>query len=438
MDVKVRNSEKQMNKKHNTKNEQYLLDALDRIAKNSYGYAVLYVSISKLKPKHRHPEFVKILARVFDSVVGTARGTFFIMSNGDFVILGKDITQAMVDEAVAKSRQGFSADPVLHGADSSEFATVFEFPENFSAFYGYVEDMLSSDIHYHENGEEGRGRPIEAFEINRVIGQLDQIDIAELVKRQSVIKIHSGKKFSVNFQEFFVAVKDLTPLLGENLDLLANRWLFLFMTQALDKKTLSAFSTAELSKWPQQISLNLNLSSIFSREFVGFARNFLQPQQKVLVEVQLMDVFNNLPLYFEAREILHQGGHKIIFDAVSPSALKMLNLQTLKPDMIKLFWEPLLAFDEVDEHLKTLIADLGKDNVVLAKCDSDKALKWGVSYGISSFQGPYMDNLEVAMIRNRCPKAKECSALQCLKRKRLLAGMVKAGCYHPEILEDLL
>ena len=124
-----------MSRQQSTKNERYLLDALDRISKNSYGYAVLYVSISKLKPKHRHPDFVKILARLFDSVVGNARGYFFIMSNGDFVILGKNITQETVDEAVAKLRQGLSADPILHGKDSSEFATVFEFPANFAAFY---------------------------------------------------------------------------------------------------------------------------------------------------------------------------------------------------------------------------------------------------------------------------------------------------------------
>ena len=127
-----------MNRQQSSKAEKYLLDALDRISKNSYGYAVLYVSISKLKPKHRHPEFVKILGRLFDSVVGNARGYFYIMSNGDFVILGRDITQETVNEAVDKLRQGLSSDPILRGKDGSEFATVFEFPENFATFYKYV------------------------------------------------------------------------------------------------------------------------------------------------------------------------------------------------------------------------------------------------------------------------------------------------------------
>lgn len=427
-----------MNKQQSSKAEKYLLDALDRISKNSYGYAVLYVSISKLKPKHRHPEFVKILARLFDSVVGNARGYFYIMSNGDFVILAKDITQQTVDEAVAKLRQGLSADPALHGKDSSEFATVFEFPDNFATFYKYVEEMLQNDIQDDSAAVLPQKRPVEANEIDSVIAELDEIDIAELVKRQSVIKIKGAGKFEVLFQEFFVAVKDLSLQFDKNLDLVANRWLFLYMTQSLDKKTLSAFFSAELKKWPQQVSLNLNLSSVFSREFVEFARNFLKVQQKVLVEVQLMDVFNNLPLYFEAKEILHKGGHKLLLDAVSPAALKMLNLKTLQPDMVKLFWEPLLEEEPFSPELKAIIDSIGKENVILAKCDSDKALKWGVSYGITAFQGPFMDDIEVAVVRSRCPGASGCTAQECLKRRRLLLGPVKAGCAHPEVLEDLL
>lgn len=427
-----------MAKQSSIASEKYLLNALDRIAKNSAGYAVLYVNISKLKPKHRHPEFVKIFAKLFDSVVGTTKGSFFILSNGDFVILGRDITQEMVDVAVMQLRQGLSSDPIIHSHNSAEFATVYEFPENFADFYGYIEELM-------QKSGEARGaevlrskRPVEASEIEGVISQLDNFDIAEIVKRQSVIKIKGAGKFETMFQEFFVAVKDLSLKFDANLDLVANRWLFLYLSQALDKKTLAAFFASDLQKWPQQVSVNLNLSSVFSREFVDFAKNFLKPEQKVIVEVLLLDVFNNLPLYFEAKEILNKGGHKLLIDEVSPSALNMLNIKSLAPDMIKIFWEPLLEYDTENEDLKQIIADIGRENVILAKCDSDKALKWGVKYGITAFQGPFMDDVEVAMIRARCPNAKECTATECLKRKRLLLGAYKDECAHNELLEDLL
>lgn len=418
--------------------EKYLLDSLDRIAKNSLGYSVLYVNISKLKPKNRHPEFVKIFAKLFDSVVGSARGTFFVLSNGDFVILGKDITHLTVDEAVKKLREGLSSDPIIHTKDSSEFASVYDFPEDFSHFYNYIENMMENAKQEVSIDYALKKRPVEAIEIDNLISILDNIDIAELIKRQSVMRIKGAGKFEVIFQEFFVAVKDLSLQFDKNLDLVANRWLFLYLTQTLDKKTMSSFFSSDMKKWPQQISINLNLSSVFSKEFVNFAKNFVKPEQKILVEVQLMDVFNNLSLYFEAKEILRKGGHKLILDALSPNALKMLDTKKLDPDMIKIFWEPLMEYNLDDQVLRNIITNIGQENVILAKCENDVAIKWGLKHGITAFQGPYIDNIEVAVARSRCKDVANCTTQDCLKRKRLLWGTFRDGCTNKDLLEDLL
>ncbi len=418
--------------------EKYLLEALDRVARSPNGYSVLYINISKLKPKNRHPEFVKIFSKLFDSVAGNARGTLFILSNGDFAILGRNITHEVIDDAVLKLRDGLATDPILHTHDSQDFFEIYDFPRDLQKFYDYVvqlKDQASSITH--EN-EEDIKRPVKVDEIDDLIKSLDFIDISEIVKRQSVLRIGAGGSFHVWFQEFFIAVKDLVKKFDPRLDLLANRWLFYYLTQALDAKTIAAFSTSKLKIWPKEISLNLNLSSVFSQSFVDFAKNFLKPDQKVIVEVQLMDVFNNLPSYFKAKEILRSGGHKLLIDSVSPVTLKMLNVARLDPDLIKIFWEPLLEYDMNNVELKNIISHVGRDNIILAKCEDDKAIKWGVKYGITAFQGRYIDNLEVALMRRNCPNAKNCSAADCLKRKRLLSGWYRESCPQKDYLESLL
>lgn len=416
--------------------ERYLLDSMNRIAKNPLGYSVLYVNVSKLKPKNRHPEFVKIMAKLFDGLVGATSGLLFILNNSDFAILGKNITQETVEEAVKKLRQGLSSDPILYSHDSKDFAHVYNFPEDFQSFYKMIEQNIANG-----GGPEEvvvSKRPITAGQIEEVIAHLERIDIAEIVKRQSVVQIGGPKRFAVIFQEFFVAVKDLSAQFDENIDLVANRWLFSYLTQTLDKKTISAFQAAEIKNWPEQISLNLNLSSVFSREFVNFAKNFLKEDQKVIVEVQMMDAFNNLPLFFEAKEILHRGGHKLLIDAMSVDMLQMLNVKRLGADMIKIFWEPLLEYDNNNENLHRIIDDFGSENVILAKCVNETAVRWGMSYKINKFQGPYVDDLEVALLRAKCPNAQNCTAADCLKRKRLLAGAFRDECVHQEHLEALL
>lgn len=415
--------------------EKYLLTALDRVAKNALGYAVLYINISKLKPKNRHPEFVKIIAMLFESIIGAAKGSMYILSNGDIAILSKNITPSEIDEAVKKLRAGLAADPVL-SHDSRDFALVYSFPRDFFSFYGKIEKMVQENKEA-ETEELPVKEPIEAEDMDKIISTLDDIDMAELVKRQSVMRVHNNE-FTDLMQEFFVAVKDLSRYFGGNKDLVANRWLFQYLTQVLDKKTLAAFASAEITEWPEKISLNLNLSSVFSKEFVEFAKNFLKPAQQIIVEVQMMDILNNLNLYHEVKDILHKGGHKLLIDSLNPASLSMLNLDKLVPDMIKIFWEPLLVYDTDNQSLKNAVEYMKPENVILAKCDGSEAMRWGLSYGLNTFQGPYIDEIEIALIRRQCPNAKICGSLDCIKRRRLLQGMFRDECPHKDILEKIL
>lgn len=73
-------------------------------------------------------------------MVGATNGLMFILSNGDFAILGKNITQNTVEEAVKKLRQGLSSDPILYAHDSGEFAHVYEFPEDFHPFINILRE----------------------------------------------------------------------------------------------------------------------------------------------------------------------------------------------------------------------------------------------------------------------------------------------------------
>ena len=418
--------------------EKYLLSALDRIAKNPSGYAVLYIRASKLKPKHRHPKFLKILEKFFDGVVGLATGVFFPLSNGDFAILGRGFTQATVDEAVNKLREGTSNDPILHGKASSDFAAVLSFPEYFATFYNYIVGLVENNQSRRIQAVvEPEKRAIEAGEVDQILQVLEQIDVSELVKRQSIVQIMGANNFKVKFQEFFVAVKDLNQLF-EGVDLQENRWLYFYMLQNLDKRVLQSFYSAQLEQWPEAISINLNLQSVRSQEFIDFAKHFSQKGHKIIVEVQLIDIFNNLSLYFEVKEILSKDGHKILVDGANVSSLKLLNLKSINPDMIKIFWEPLMAEVSENIEIQNALSQLGKDNVIFAKCDSSEALAWGLKQGITSFQGPFMDDLEVAVIRQSCPNAVYCTAKECLARKRLLSGKEHERCMHREILEKLM
>ena len=208
-----------MVKAKNISPETQLLETLDRVAKNAMGYSVLYVSMSKLKPKNRHPQFIKVVAKSFDSVVGSVSGIMFILSNGDIAILSKHITPESISQAVAKLRQGLSADPVL-AAEDSDFTHVYRFPKDFMFFYDKISQMEQQTAELQSQMPPQR-QVVTAGQVDYILSVLDAADIAEIVKKQSVLKIDDAGHFSTVMQEFFVAVKDLSKYFYDKIDLLA-------------------------------------------------------------------------------------------------------------------------------------------------------------------------------------------------------------------------
>lgn len=414
--------------------EKYLLETLDRIAKNRSEYKVLYVNVSKLKPKNRHPKFVKIITRLFDDLVSIANSTMYVLANGDFAILGKNITEKIVFDAVEKLRKGLITDPIWTAHSSSEFTHLY-FPDEFDELYRRIEVQMEEDMPLDLLAYR---YPVDASQIDAIKHQIDEINIVDLIKHQSVLKFESSTNFKLMFKEFFVAVKDLSKRFDQNVDLVGNKWLFLYLTQTLDKKTMYSFLFSDIKNKIEKVSLNLNLSTIFLPEFDDFIKSLAEKEQKVVAEVQVMDILNNLASYFDAKEILHQNGGEILIDATSTEMLETLNISHLKPDYIKIFWHALMEeYQDNNAEIKKVIDNVGSDKVILAKCLDDKAVRWGIKYGIRAFQGPYIDAIETAMVRAKCPNGKICSAKDCMKRKKLIAGDFRNECQYKDFLEKI-
>lgn len=415
--------------------EKKLLEFLRRIERNQSAYSALYVYVSKLKPKNRHPLFIKVIARLFDGLVGAAEGQLFVLENGDFVVVGKNITSTTINGAVDKLRKCLASDPILMSQEEQAFTKVYIFPEEFIDLGMMIEKMITDQI---SDVSEMQKFAIEADQIDDVVEHLNNINVAGIVKHQSVLRLENTDTFKTLYQEFFVAVKDLSLQYNQSIDLVANKWLFLYLTQALDRKTISSFIESDISFYPKSIGLNLNLSSIFSDEFKALTDKFSNLGRYVIAEVQVADIFNNLNLYFEAKKYLHDRNCKILIDELPLGLLQALDVSRLEPDFVKIFWDPIMEFDGNNDNIKKFVADFGADKVILAKCRDAKAIRWGVKYRIRNFQGPYIDSLEIELIRKQCPKGRFCTAEECIKRRRLITGEERNKCEYKDHLEKIL
>ena len=412
--------------------EKYFVETMMRVLRNKAGYKVLYINISKLKPKNRHPRFVRVVSRMFDNLVAIADGTMFVFANGDMALLGKKVTQDLVGDVIKKLRSGLINDPIWTADKANNFVKIYE-PDEFETLLGEVNNLM---INSEDNMPEDKIE-VDAGQIEAIKNHLDSISMVDLIKHQNVLKLAKDKNFEVVLDEFFVAVKDLSSQFDKSVDLTANKWLFLYLTQTLDKKTMSSFAYSEIKNKTDKISINLNLSTVFKQDFEEFTKRIQENGQKVVVEVQATDILNNLTTYFDAKELLHRMNGEILLDAVSIEMLQALNIMALQPDYIKIFWHPLMEeYAGVSDKIKENIVNFGTEKFILAKVQDETSLRWGLDNAIRMFQGPYIDNLEIAMIRLKCPQGKVCNLQDCLKRKRLVYGAFRSQCSNLDLLES--
>ena len=142
------------------------------------------------------------------------------------------------------------------------------------------------------------------------------------------------------------------------------------------------------------ISLNLNLETVLTPAFSTFLER-IEKNQKVIVEVQAVDVLTNFQMYRDTEAVLSSMGHAILIDGLTTTALGMLDFSLMKPDYAKILWAPELLdmMDPTTNQSAAFIVDsIGVDKVILSRCDSANALAWGMKTGIHVFQGHFLDS----------------------------------------------
>lgn len=423
--------------------ERLLFDTVERLAKDPWEWVALHIYLSKLLPYNRTEARLRVAFRLFDPLVSSYRSQVFVLSNQDFVILGKGMRFFDAEEIIGRLRAQFELDPLTNYEEGqeSQFYTWFELGQDYSNFLSLCQKML---------GKADSRRPpqvvsqaqLDPKKLADVVKVVANVDVTPLVRCQSVIGFTEKGRGTLAFQEFFVSIADLQKLTAPDLNFVGSRWLFEHLCQTLDKRMLKAIEGLPTATRPKQISLNLNLSTLLSPEFAAFLDR-TQKSFGVVAEVQVVDIFNDLNGYFRARDMLHARGQRILIDGFSTLSLHFVEPGLFGADLLKLIWVPELPdifASKTGDSAKETIAKVGFERVVLARCDTEASIHWGLSQGINMFQGRFLDTKLAAVTMALCPKSKGCTVAQCTSRRNVVGGPIRAECpsqpnvdTHPDI-----
>jgi hypothetical protein len=408
-----RPSPQQANQQAKPTQEALLIDYLFQLEKHKKGRSAIHIRLSDLRADNRREQHIRVAASTFDNLVRKLNGQLFQMANVDLILVFKMTSLEEVEAGIIKLRFLFSGDPLLSG-DSEEPKDDTRFCKWYSLETKY-DDLLKLGRDF-QNAEEARkeqeknegskgpgglarglanrGEPLSPRHIQAVEKALASADLANLLRRQSICAIVGKSPPQPVFTELFISIADLRNALLPNVNVSSSPWLFQHMTEALDRRVLSLLNRHDDKTLFGDVSINLNVATILSPEFLKFDDNIkIGARGSIVLELQKIDIFADLGSYLFARDFAIDRGFRICIDGLDHTALKFVDRERLGADLCKLHWDDkFLSFaPEEKQAFGDLVKRRGTGKVILCRCDNEAAIAFGQSVGITLFQGRYVE-----------------------------------------------
>jgi len=397
-------------KKRLPSQENLLLDYVRRLEKHKAGRKVVILHLSALRPFNRRDQHIRAAASNFDNLVSEMTGQLFILKNADIFFVFKGNAQPQVETIVQKIKFLFDDDPLVAEEDkqTQSFASWYDADADYDTILQMVQGMAHSekervsavrarmDARAALKAKQKQGEPLTPDVLARVETALVRADLSNLVRRQFVCEVDSKMVPIQMFSELFISINDLRETLLPGVNLVANRWLFQHLTETLDRRMLSMLTKTDSISISGEISFNVNIATLLSKEFQSFDDNVAASRRgQMIIELQKEDIFSNLSSYVFAREFVQDKGYRVCIDGMTLDTLTMIHRERLGIDITKLVWDPELVDggEEVHKHLKAVVAEEGSEKFVLIRCDNREAIDFGKSIGINLFQGRFVENL---------------------------------------------
>jgi EAL domain-containing protein (putative c-di-GMP-specific phosphodiesterase class I) len=387
--------------------EAKLVEELATIRSDTQDVVGVHFHFDLLLDHYRSDYQIKIATNLLTDLLKHQEGGIYLLRNCSLVVLGKDISRSLLDKAIFQLRYLFMDDPLAYttdGHENAKFCRLYQLETDFEMMSEMARrQMLGGRQITNDNPKdstkyaEGASRFFNSSNLERIEKMIREIDLFPAMRRQPVCATVPNMAVRRVFDELYLNITHLRDLLGTDIDLLSNRWLFKYLTLVMDERVVALLKDRSTTFLGSPISLNLNVRTLMSDMFASFDA-FLKPSTKVSVvlEIQASDVFEDMYAFFSARDSVQRLGYRICLDGLNHQSFPMIDREHLGVDLVKLQWNANIksdTFNAENQAVANAVRRCGANRIILTRCDNRQAVDYGQALGISLFQGRYLDEL---------------------------------------------
>lgn len=394
--------------------EAKLVEELTSLKGQESRWSTVYFHFNHLLEHYRSDYQIKIATNLLVDLLKRQQGAMYLLKDSSLLILGNDIPDQLLEKAIFQLRYLFMDDPLAYSSDGHEnkaFCTIDALEESYDNIAAMARRKMLGGRDPAQDSAQSAGKTTAASSVEQSLQSsyfnasnllaveelVRNIDIAPAIRRQPACATVPNMSVRRVFDELYVNIAHLKKLMQMDVDILSNRWLFKYLTLALDERVLDMLRENPNTYLNSPISVNLNIRTLMSESFAAFDA-VLKPSAKVSVvlEIQASDVFEDMYAFISARDSVQKLGYRVCLDGLNHRSFPMVNRELLNVDLIKLQWNANIKSDIYNDEnriVSDVVQKCGANRIVLTRCDNRQAVDYGQALGISLFQGRYLDEL---------------------------------------------
>lgn len=387
--------------------EAALTDYVQRLGRNTEGRQALHLRMSALRPQSRQPQRLRIAALAFEPLISGYEGALFRLRNDDMIVFCKDATPEAIENALSYLKNLYIADPAISaaGEELEGFCRRYDLTVSHGALLNLARsaqaaareaDGAREAAQAPQGPSQAAGRTLDPKVLDQIQTAIAQADLTNMIRRQPVCAIVEGQAPQTVFLEVFTSMTALKETLTPDIDIHANRWLFQDLTAHLDRRVLSYLGHKDDSTLSKSFSINLNVTSLASLEFLNFDRDLNNDVRRtVVIELQLVDILSDLDAFLFYRNFLRERSYRFCLDGLTHQSLVLLHTARLGADLVKIIWSPELHEKVMrgDSEIAAAVKEIDPRRVILIRCDDKLAFETGKALGVTLYQGFLIDDL---------------------------------------------
>jgi hypothetical protein len=397
-----------------TSHEARLLEDLQQLDEGMRQKGAIRLHLSRLLPENRTAQNLRSAEVAFDELTQTRSAWLYRLRNSDLMVIYESSYTDLAEKAVMKLLKLWERDPLMqkfrNDARKNRLSSWFDMSTDYDKLLQFaMRQAASSDTirtktlqqliieREHRVVDPERGQPLTPLELSKTEDALARVDLSSFTRRQAVCAFVEDGKAELVFTELFVSIADLRETLMPRTDMTANPWLFQRLTQTLDRRVMAQIARRDdRTLLNEGFSINLNVQTLLSEEFIAFDEDFAPTNNDVILEMRLEDIFSDPESFTFARDFVTERGYRILVDGLTVQTFRYADPDRLGVHYLKLNWTRDLAGwvgTSLGQELKNMIRERKRGRTILSRCDSEAAIQVGQQLGITLFQGRYVDSL---------------------------------------------